>query len=115
MVTGGCETLDLPMTGFKDDDGRMGHIRISRTIPGYWRVVDKGHIRYNSGRAINRNPKDADLTVRDLILTNLDGTWGMQFWRYRDYYGVNSEGTGAVIQPWVIGMQPGKFSWIVID
>ena len=114
MVQGELKDVDLMMTGLKEVDGRMGHIRISNALPEYWRAVDKGHLRYDSGKAFKRRTY-IDLTTRDLVLTNLDGTWGMKFWDYSNCFGVNKEGNSVVVQPWVMQMHPGKFSWVVID
>jgi hypothetical protein len=85
-----------------------------RQTPGYWRVLDHGFIRYDSGKVLAlRNGSDA--TTTDKYLVNLDGTWGMQLWDYEDGLGVNGAGAGAVTQPWVLRFSPGKFSWALID
>jgi hypothetical protein len=78
---------------------------------GDWRVADKGFIRYNSGTVARNHSGKGDLTTSDVMLLNLDGTWGMKLFEYEDQSGVNDEGEGFVIQPWVLGFPPGKFSW----
>jgi hypothetical protein len=78
---------------------------------GDWRVVDKGFIRYNSGKVARNHSGKGDLTTSDVMLLNLDGTWGMKLFEYEDTLGVNDEGEGFVVQPWVLGFPPGKFSW----
>ena len=72
-------------------------------------------VALKSGQAIGRYSNKRDVTNRDLVLTNLDGTWGMMLWNYDGYYGVKDEGIGVVAQPWVMQMQPGRFSWVVTD
>jgi hypothetical protein len=109
----------VPMTGMgtrsPDSDPRAGQISSWDQVPGTWRAIDKGFIRYSSGKLIIRNSHNGDITTRDIVLMNLDGTWGMQMWEYEDVNGVNDQGQGAVNQPWVVGFPPGKFSWVVID
>jgi hypothetical protein len=78
---------------------------------GDWRVVDKGFIRYNSGKVAFHHSVNGDVTTSDVMLLNLDGTWGMKLFEYEDVLGVNDEGEGFVVQPWVLGFPPGKFSW----
>ncbi len=113
LVRGESVDVDLKMTGLKKDDGVTGHIGISRAIEGgAWRVVDKSYLRYKGGKTFSRYAEAG--TTRDLILLNMDGTWGMKLWEYEDATGVNAAGSGSVIQPWVMGFQPGKFSWVVV-
>jgi hypothetical protein len=78
---------------------------------GDWRVVDKGFIHYNSGKVVTNRSGKGDISTYDVMLLNLDGTWGIKLFEYEDTFGVNDEGEGFVIQPWVLGFPPGKFSW----
>src|SRR5436305_904920 len=114
VFAGDYDRLDIPMTGIKNDDGKVGHIVIDHAFNnGSWRVLDKGFLRFNSGRAVTRYSKD--VTTRDVILMNMDGTWGMKLFDYEDVIGVNSEGTGTVAQPWVLQAKDGRFSWALTD
>jgi hypothetical protein len=107
---GDFQTAKVSMTGIPNG---LTRTFINQT-PGYWRVINYGLIRYNSGKVFARN-SGADATTLDIYLANLDGTWGMQLWEYEDALGVNGQGTGSVTQPWVVGLSPGKFSWVLID
>ena len=103
------------MTGLPPqlDDGRNGHIGWNRQVPGYWRTLDQGFLRYGSGKLLTKWAS-GDNTV-DAILLTMDGTWGLKLFEYEDAMGVNDQGEGSVVQPWVVGFAPGKFSWVVID
>jgi len=96
---------------------RMTGLLQTKILPyrplGDWRVLDKGFIRYNSGKLV-WGFSTTGVTTYDIVLLNLDGTWGMKLFEYADALGVNDEGEGFVIQPWVLGFSPGKFSWTLV-
>ena len=101
-----------PMTGSRIGKSEFGKIR-----GGNWRAVDKGFIRYNSGKIISTNSgvREGDLTTNDLYLMNLDGSWGIKLFEYEYVWNVNEAGNGFVIQPWVLQMTVGRFSWTLVD
>ena len=88
---------------------------ISKRPEGHWRTIDKGFIRYHNGKAIRIKSISQDLTTRDLYLVSSDSRWGVQIFEYEDWIGVNETGMGTVLQPWVLSIAVGKFSWVLVD
>jgi hypothetical protein len=86
-------------------DGRSG---------GSWRAIDKGYIRYNSGAA-EKQDSPGELAVRHLLLFSSDNTWGSRLNDFQDCWGANDEGTGIILQPWVLGSPPGRISWALVE
>ncbi len=101
-----------------DSDGNS--FKISIVVPfihssgGSWRAIDKGFIRYISGKT---NPWGNNTWNNDqnLQLLSSDETSGMQLDIYRDAFGLNDEGTGEVVQPWVLSLKPGKITWNLLE
>ena len=99
-----------------DSDGNS--FRISIEIPflrfsnGSWRTLDKGYIRYNSGPT---NPTEGFAgDDDDLLLVSKEGTWGLRLDDYQDFWGVNEQGSGELLQGWSLNMKPGTISWTKI-
>jgi hypothetical protein len=81
---------------------------------GYWRSKDKGYIKINSGKA-QKEPVVGTLFERNLLLCDSTDGWGMRLEKYSDLWGGNDHGKGIVLQPWVLGLEPGTISWVIID
>ncbi len=104
-------------------DNRTAREMLSGILSGDWKTVDKGFIRYESGKTRSRLAHNGDRTTRDLLILGIDGVkfydgqgyFGMQLFEYEDLLGTNQEGEGFVIQPWVVNLTPGRIKWIVID
>jgi len=90
------------------------HIGGAGDAEGYWRSLDKGFIKYNSGAA-EKDSMPGTFAERDLKLIDTQNTWGMKLYRWCDFWGVNDQGKGLLLQPWVIGMEPGAISWVLLD
>ena len=90
------------------------YANMSGSYPGGWKTVEKGFLRYNNG-TLATSANSATVTTRNIYLFNMDQTWGIQLFDYEDALGVNDEGAGYVVQPWVLGFDTGKFSWSVVD
>ena len=105
-----------------DNDGNSFKISINIgysgvNTEGSWRVLDKGSIRFNSGVA-KKSMTKGTLTGADLYLYGTDGFgagWGIRFDAWDDIGGVNDEGTGQLMQAWVLNEKPGKVSWALAD
>ncbi len=80
---------------------------------GKWRALDKGFVRYNSGMA-KKQPIPGTLTTADLVLMNFNDVWGIKLNLWDDYRGVKDYGKGVILQPWVIGIDPGPVSWAIV-
>ena len=101
----------------------FGHDWLSRVGLGEWETIDKGFIRFQSGSVRSRLSHNGDRTTRDLIMLGESGVkvydgkgfFGMQLFEYEDIFGVNRQGEGFVIQPWVINLEPGRIGWKVLD
>jgi hypothetical protein len=99
-----------------DSDGNS--FKVSIVVPwaqkdsGSWRSIDKGFIRYSSGSTYPLHPEW--FGDDHLLLFSSDGTWGIQLFKYRDWSGVNDQGTGRVLQPWVMTLRPGTISWAIV-
>lgn len=81
---------------------------------GSWRAIEKGMIRYNSGpvRQVAQGYFDPDT---DLELMVSDGrTHGIKLIEFISWDTVNDQGTGYVVQPWVIGLTPGNIDWSIV-
>ena len=80
---------------------------------GSWRSIDKGMIRYNSGPVKQWAPSiTSDWNVS--LLKSSDNTWGIQFDNFISWGTVNDSGTGTVVQPWVLGLEPGRIDWAIV-
>ena len=109
-IKGDWDTWTLQSTG-----GPRSPLR-ANMMPGDWRTIDKGFIRYNSGRVLRSTTHDGSIMNIDIYLANLDGTWGMKLFEYESKFGgANDEGEGFVIQPWVMGIDEGRISWSLVD
>ena len=92
-------------------------------VNGEWKILDEGYIRLRSGKLRTRFSENGDLTTCDLLVLGTDGIktydaqdkFGMQLFQYEDVLGVNHEGEGVVIQPWVMALVPGRISWKVVE
>ncbi len=88
---------------------------------GSWKALKPGFLRYNFGKTRVRKSKNGDVTTRDLLVLSPDGAgiksydqgdvFGMQLFEYEDVLGVNDQGEGFVIQPWVLNITPGRVRW----
>ena len=105
-----------------DNEGHSFKIKVSITTTltgastGTWRTLDKGFIRYNSGPAYNQ-PSHSGLTSdRDVVLCNNedDEHYGIKFDLFHDWFGANDQGSGEIIQPWVLSFKSGKISWALV-
>ncbi len=83
------------------------YIRSSR---GSWHAVDRGFIRYHSGGTIQSGSVFNGSAVLHMLLPGTNN-WIIQLDDFEDYLGVNSQGTGTVIQSAVLGLVPGTISW----
>ena len=99
-----------------DSDGHSFKISIelpfNRTSKGSWRTLDKGLIRYNSGKTIPTSGYGG--SDDDILLVSSEGTWGLKLDDYQDFWGLNDEGTGEVLQRWALQIKPGKISWALV-
>jgi hypothetical protein len=92
------------------------------SLSGEWTAMDEGFIRIRSGKTKTRFSDNGDLTTMDLLILGPEGIktydsndlFGMQLFEYRNFFLYNSSGEGVVVQPWVIGLTPGRISWKVI-
>ena len=80
---------------------------------GTWRTLDKGFIRFNSGQVESVDVTGWGGTVH-IRLVSSEGSWGIQLDNYQDFWGVNDDGTGSVSQAWVLGLAPGRISWVIV-
>jgi len=88
---------------------------------GSWKSMKAGYIRYFFGKTRLRFSDNGDATTNDLLIFSPDGqgiktydsqdSFGIQLFEYEYAFGVNDEGEGTVIQPWVLGLTPGRIRW----
>lgn len=89
---------------------------ISTHPEGSWRSIDKGFIQHHNGKTFSKQTYNSkDMTTRDIYLLDSNENWGIQIFEYEDWIDVNDVGKGFVIQPWVLSLAVGKFSWSVVD
>ncbi|MEZ5426210.1 MAG: hypothetical protein R2747_08100 [Pyrinomonadaceae bacterium] len=104
-----------------DEDGKTFNMEIFHplspfsdplfTYQGTWRTLDKGFIRYNHGTNKTYKSPGTSFTF-DLYLFNLKNTWGIRLNQFNHLIlGPNMQGSGTVIQPWVLSLRPGFISW----
>jgi len=95
-------------------------------VSGDWKTLDEGFIRYRSGKTRSRFTDKGDLTTADLLILAPEGgagsptydrkdLFGIQLFEFEDMSGINVEGEGIVVQPWVITVTPGRMKWTVVD
>jgi hypothetical protein len=78
---------------------------------GNWRSLDKGMIRHNSGSLERVAPtfwSDFD------VFLSAGGNWGIRLDAYFGFTSANDQGTGVILQPWVIGLTPGAIEWSLV-
>ena len=81
---------------------------------GSWRSLTKGMIRYNSGPVKQFAPSiTSDWNVQ-LIRTSGGTYWGIELDSFISWGTVNDEGSGTLLQPWVIGLTPGAIEWSLV-
>ena len=106
----------------EDKNGRKFHIEVwtpsltagwklrSDEYVGSWRVINKGFIRVNEGDAYRLLREDR-FKPGDLLLRDSSSKWGIVLYYYDNTYRTNDIGTGEVLQPWVLGIEPGMIRW----
>lgn len=103
-----------------DEKGDSFKISVSMSMlnswatTGSWRTIEKGYIRYNSG-AVQRQKSNGELTVRHFLLYNSDNAWGIRLNDFEGFWGANDQGTGLILQPWVLIFPPGRISWALVE
>lgn len=103
-----------------DEKGTSFKISVSMSMlnswaaTGSWRTIDKGYIRYNSGAA-QRQQSPGELTVRHYLLYSSDNTWGIRLNDFESIWGANDEGTGIIVQAWVLSFPVGRISWALVE
>ena len=105
-----------------DDNGNSFKITVDISYSGVhtegsWRSLDKGSIKYNSGKS-KKEQTAGTITGADLCLFGMDGInagWGIRLDEWDDIGGVNDQGTGTLVQAWVLDAKPGKISWALVD
>lgn len=108
------------ITEIGDEKGNSFKISVSTVTTfganfgGSWRTIDKGCIRYNSG-AVNKETSHGELSVFHILLFDSNNTWGIRLNDFHDLWGANDEGTGTILQPWVLDFQPGRISWALVE
>ena len=80
---------------------------------GHWRSIDKGFIRFNSGKAIEVS--DHWYEDSDLKLLDKNDQWGIYLNKFTGRLWANDHGVGKLVQPWVLKAKPGKISWVILD
>lgn len=78
---------------------------------GYWRALDKGLIKPTDGALWWEEAKGTATGKHINLLSK--GFWGIKLFDFKDFFGVNSDGSGVVIQPWVIQFVPGRITWSI--
>jgi hypothetical protein len=102
-----------------DDKGNSFKILVSISTfdgrsSGSWRAIDKGYIRFNSGIAAKQD-SPGELAVRHLLLYSSDNTWGIRLNDFQGWLGANDQGTGLILQPWVLNFTAGRISWALVE
>lgn len=99
-------------------DDRGNSCKLSIVVPltsprGSWRSIDKGYICVNSGATVEVFPEF--FGDSNVFLLNTAGVWGIRLDKFGGYTGVNDEGSGEVVQPWVLSLTPGTISWSLVE
>ncbi len=77
---------------------------------GSWRTLDKGYIRFNSGWT-KKTKSEGTLVGTHLLLFSSANTWGIRLNDFSDAGGANDQGSGIILQPWVLSFESGRISW----
>jgi hypothetical protein len=97
-----------------DTQGKTMKISVTAETIGFggsWRAIDKGMICHNSGSVEQSKIKNGfDL---DVHLT-AGGEWGINLSDFISWGTVNDQGTGKLLQPWVLSLTPGKIEWSIV-
>lgn len=83
------------------------------SAPGSWRAIDKGFICVNSGQTVFDH-SNGTLTTKHIQFLGGDNCWGLRLNDFEDIFSVNKQGTGVVLQPWVLKLKSGRISWTVV-
>jgi hypothetical protein len=100
-------------------DGEDKTFTVSIRFAGYshtsgtWRALSLGAIRHNSG-ILGVEKSIGTLTAFHLQLV-AKGSWGIRLNDFEDFWSVNDDGVGLLIQPWVLGLQPGRIAWSLVE
>ena len=80
----------------------------------YWRSIDKGFIRFNSGKLLLKSQSKWGFLPDDFdaFLLSKDGTWGIRLNLIQGTWLLNDQGKGKLVQPWAVNTKPGTISWV---
>jgi len=106
-----------------DSDGNSFQISVNIGYVGVhtegsWRSIDKGWIRYNSGMIKKEQTAGHTITETNLNLLGpggIDAGWGIKLNTWDDIGGVNDQGTGEIVQGWVLNAKPGRITWALVE
>jgi hypothetical protein len=104
------------------DDSANNSFFISMSIParswavpsgnaGSWRVTERGFIKHVGGAMWWEEAKGT-ATGKHLNLLH-KGYWGLKLFEFKDFWGVSSNGSGVLLQSWVLQCEPGRVTWLL--
>ena len=106
-----------------DSEGKSFYIVINQSLAqlampagkaGTWRALNESYIRHNGGAMVWVEAAGT-ATTKHLRLLSPKGLWGLQLFEFKDFWGVNSDGSGVIAQSWVLSFEPGRITWLVMD
>jgi hypothetical protein len=97
-----------------DSQGKTMLFSINHDVVGFhgsWRSLTKGMIRFNSGSMDQHGSTSDGVTM----WLKHDNTWGIKLYNYTRWGTANDEGTGLLVQSWVLTLEPGPIEWSLAD
>src|SRR5438128_12093272 len=81
---------------------------------GSWFTLDKGALCYNAG-ACYAIYQTETVCTNHLYFYDENDKWGIRLKAFSDFWGVNKEGKGTLVQAWSIQLTPRAITWKIVQ